>query len=316
MIGSSGLRLVPAGDEQPTKFLVTGAGGPAGSSLIRQLAERNIPVIGVNMDPVRGSAADATYLVPRADDPAMLIELRRLVREHQVTTLVPTVSEELPQIAAGRATFGDTTVVIASAGPVSIAHDKLFTAWHLQARGVSVPAFGARQEFRSASRAFHQLGGPLVIKPRVSRGGRGVSVLEHPRDVNWLDVSPYHMVQRFAPGTEYAPVVYRPEPGSGTRPVVAVLEKLSLAQGRVGNATEVRRLAAGEQRDIERLAVAAVRALGLTGPVDLDIRRAEDGTPQVLEVNARFGANCAQVPELLDQVVGAAEGRRPVLSAV
>ena len=35
------------------------------------------------------------------------------------------------------------------------------------------------------------------------------------------------------------------------------------------------------------------------GPVDIDIRRDATGTPRVLEVNARFGANSQAVPELL-----------------
>ncbi|WP_265445788.1 ATP-grasp domain-containing protein [Flexivirga meconopsidis] len=285
------------------KLLVTGAGGPAGSSLIRQLTDRGLPVVGVDMRPVSESTAQATYVVPPATDPAMLVELRRIIRADGLSTLIPTVSEELPQIAAARAAFDDTRVVVAGPGPVSIANDKLFTAWHLQARGISVPPFGACEEFVDAAAAFEWLGGPLVVKPRVSRGGRDVIVVDRPEDIDWSQVPSYSLVQRFAPGTEYSPVVYRPEPGSAARAIVTVLEKTGLAAGRVGNATQVRRLPDGQEPDVARLAVAAVRALGLVGPVDLDIRRAEDGTPQVLEVNARFGANSAAVPELVDEML-------------
>ena len=50
--------------------------------------------------------------------------------------------------------------------------------------------------------------------------------------------------------------------------------------------------------------VAAVEALDLTGPLDLDIRRDDSGTPVVLEINARFGANSAKAPELLGAALG------------
>ena len=46
-----------------------------------------------------------------------------------------------------------------------------------------------------------------------------------------------------------------------------------------------------------------LEALGLHGPVDVDIRRRRDGQPVVLEVNARFGANIQHAPEVFERVV-------------
>ncbi len=82
---------------------------------------------------------------------------------------------------------------------------------------------------------------------------------------------------------------------------VVVLAKVALAQGMIGNATVVRR--ADDEVDIAHVGLAAARALGLTGPVDIDIRRRGDGTPVVLEINARFGAHNAQAPEVLDALL-------------
>jgi carbamoyl-phosphate synthase large subunit len=53
------------------------------------------------------------------------------------------------------------------------------------------------------------------------------------------------------------------------------------------------------------LAISAAEALGFVGPLDIDIRRRADGTPVVLEINARFGANIAQAPRVLDAVLAA-----------
>jgi carbamoyl-phosphate synthase large subunit len=58
-----------------------------------------------------------------------------------------------------------------------------------------------------------------------------------------------------------------------------------------------------EAMDVGTVAMAAVGSLGLTGPVDVDVRRRDDGTPVVLDVNARFGANSWRAPELLGAVL-------------
>ena len=83
--------------------------------------------------------------------------------------------------------------------------------------------------------------------------------------------------------------------------VAVVLRKTGLKSGRHGNATGVERV---QEPGIAELALGAARTLGLTGPVDIDIRLRNDGTPLVLEINARFGANSANAPEVLDAVLG------------
>src|SRR5690606_39139068 len=105
-----------------------------------------------------------------------------------------------------------------------------------------------------------------------------------------------------APGAVSCPQVYQP-PTTGETQVV-VLEKTGRKQGRVGNATTVTRLPEGDAADVADVARAATEALGLVGPLDMDVRRLGDGTPVVLEVNARFGAVSASAPELLDAVLG------------
>ncbi len=52
--------------------------------------------------------------------------------------------------------------------------------------------------------------------------------------------------------------------------------------------------------DVAELARQATRALGLSGPLDIDIRRKSDGTPLVLEINARFGANIRYASEVFE----------------
>ncbi|MFF1828334.1 ATP-grasp domain-containing protein [Paenarthrobacter sp. NPDC058040] len=291
------------------RFLVTGVGGPAGSSLARQLMDRGHWVLGVDMQAVGSGSADVVAKVSRSDAPGYLWELRGLTAQHAIDVLVPTVSDELVLVSGAKDDLAPgVRVVVADAAPVRIANDKFHTMACLDNAGVGVPAYGLPGSFESAEHAMDVLGGPLVVKPRVSRGGRGVQILErlagggqHAADA-WATLDETVIVQRFASGPEYAPVVHLD--GKGER-LVVVLEKTELKEGRIGNAVSVRRSEPPADRDVAELAVAAVEALGLQGPVDIDIRRMADGTPVVLEVNARFGANSTFAPELVDSVLRA-----------
>lgn len=288
------------------RVMVTGVGGSTGLSLSRQLRDLGHWVLGVDMRPVHGSAANAVAVVSPVDAPGYLWELRGLVAAHGINVVIPTVSGELVAAAAARKDFAPgAEMLIADPAPVSIASDKYLTMKCLDNVGVAVPDFGLPGDFSSMNEAMARMGGWLVVKPRVSRGGRGVQVLERHTDGGrnaeriWRTLDDSWLVQRFATGTEYAPMVYRSGIEGDHRDVVVVLEKSELKYGRWGSAVSVKRLGPSSASDVAGTAAAATAALGLTGAVDMDIRRMPDGTPVVLEVNARFGPHSAYAPELL-----------------
>ncbi|MBC2934146.1 ATP-grasp domain-containing protein [Nocardioides sp. zg-1228] len=290
-----------------TTILVTGAAGPAGRALGAQVlarAERGggLRLLGVDLAPAPVPGYETVLPVPGAPDPAYDEDMRDLVSRLDPDLVVPTVAEELPRLAVlGLAAGMGPGLVLSAPGPVAVAADKLLTMWALAASGVAVPPHATVAEAGSAADAVAWGGGPVVVKPRVSRGGRGVHVVEDGGDPVWDSLDATWLVQGYAPGVEYSPQVYR-SPHSG-RCRVVVLRKTELTQGRVGNAAAVERLGDGAEPDVEALAVRAVEALDLVGPVDLDVRRSSDGTPVVLEVNSRFGALSAQAPELLADVL-------------
>ncbi|MFC8597489.1 ATP-grasp domain-containing protein [Isoptericola sp. NPDC057191] len=293
-------------------ILVTGASGPAGRTLGAQLAARHDAgrrhVVGVDLAPSPVAGYAAVESVPAAADPAYDAATLELLARHRPRLVVPTVSDELPRLAvlARAAGLGDA-VVLSPPGPAAVAGDKLLTMWALAREGVAVPRHAPADEVASAAEALAWDDAPVVVKPRVSRGGRGVQVVEHPDDPVWAGLDASWVVQAFAPGTEYSPQVYR-SPADG-RCVVVVLEKTGRKEGRVGNATTVERLPEGAVPDVEDLARRTAEALDLVGPLDMDVRRLADGTPVVLEVNARFGAVSAGAPELLDAVLDEWPGR-------
>lgn len=293
--------LPPLVGEAP-RVLVTGAGGPAGRGLVPQLLDRGAFVVGVDAREVDVHGVPM-HVVPLASDPAYLPRLRQLVDEFRISVVIPTVSEELPILSEAQHTIA-ADVIIADPAPVRTADDKFLTARWLAARGVDVPATELASTFPDARAAAHVFGSCLVVKPRVSRGGRGVHVVRDGYFPSWSEIADTHVVQEFASADEYCVALYTPR-ALGVEPLTVTLRKTALAHGLVGNATAVQRVS-GADSDVANAARAAIDALGLVGPADVDVRRRHDGTPLVLEVNARFGANHHVVPEILDALLAEA----------
>ena len=278
------------------KILVTGIGGPAGRNVSLLLLERGHTVIGADKRPVQVRGV-ACYPLPPARDPAFLTALAHLAAKVGAELLIPTVQEELPFVAAHQAALG-LPIIIAPYAAVNRADDKLLTARTLAAAGVPVPSFARPLELHGPDDVTVRIGWPCLSKPRVGRGGRGIAIYDGPEQ--WPAIAALGdemIIHEFAPGVEYAPNLYLRR--GGGEAVVVVLEKTALREGRTGNAAGVRRVCAP---DVGAVALAAARALGLSGPVDVDVRRRADGTPVVLEVNARFGANIAHAPEILEAI--------------
>lgn len=270
----------------PARILVTGAGGPAGHSLVTQLRHRGIDVIPADMAAIE---LPGVHRVPPAIDRSFTTELAELAHREQVDLVVPTVTEELG-VLVRPGQWAGPPIVLASWAAVRLAADKYLTCRALEQAGIAVPRFALPSMFGSTG-----LGSPYLSKPRVSRGSRGVTIhhgLQMPDlDDRWL-------LQEYLPGREYAPNVYlHTDP---QRDVVIVLGKTGRSHGDYGNATGVVR---EHNPAVACLARAAARALGLRGPVDIDIRCNTDGVPAVLEINARFGANSAHAPEIVDALL-------------
>ena len=274
------------------KILVTGVGGPAGRNVSQLLSEAGHAVIGTDMRAVELAGITEFHQSPPATAPDYVAWLRA-VAQH-VDYVIPTVQDELPTLAAARSHLG-CPLLIGQLGPVEIAHDKFLTAQALASAGVAVPCFALPSALNSVAAA--PIGWPRVAKPRQGRGGRHVTVYDTPAE--FADAPPFpdsYIVQAFMPGTEYSVNLFRDEdPQATPQCTVTVLEKLALREGRTGNAEAV---VVVEAPDVAALAVAAAEAIGLTGPIDMDIRRRHDGVPTVLEINARFGANIRHAPQV------------------
>ena len=240
--------------------------------------------------------AGMCHLMPEPADSGFLPALARMVQRYGIDLVIPASSESLPVISIGRLSLG-VDVVVPGPGPTGTAHDRMLTALSLWSHGVAVPDFGVPSDFADTRAALDVMGGQLTLRSRWASGARVATVVDASDDLDWSSMSDDWFVQGFVPGPAYSVVVYRPLDGKGR--MSTVLEQ-SLRENMAGSVT---RVPEGTAAGVERVARAAVRALGLTGPLEVGIRCGAGGLPMVLDVKACFGSHSGMVPELLDAVL-------------
>lgn len=284
-------------------ILITGIGGPAGRSSTFYARSKGHRVIGTDMQEV-DTPADVFLRVPAAIDPGFPSALLAIIERERPLLCIPTVSEELPVVSRLAAEIRSTgcRIFISPPDAVDTAHDKLRTMRFFERTDVPVPR--TFDESAPRDRILAELGIPFLAKPRVGRGGRGVVVFRSAGEFA-AEVRPGLLYQEFISGAEYDLNLFAAPDGSVT--AIVVLRKTALKEGIVGNALAVER---DRHPGIEELGRRAASRLGLIGPIDMDVRLRADGTPVLIEINARVGGNALAAPEILDALLDAGTGSR------
>jgi len=162
-------------------IIVTGAGGPAGVSVIRALDGHGVRVVGVDADELAAGLrlADEGAVVPRADDPGYVAEIVALARRTHATAVVCTVAEEMASLARAELQLRDAGLAmwIPSATAVEACLDKWRFVQVMHEAGVRVPA--------TSLACVDRVPGPWIVKPRFGRGSRDVYPADDSRDLAW-----------------------------------------------------------------------------------------------------------------------------------
>lgn len=181
--------------------------------------------------------------------------------------------------------------------------DKLLMRNRMAAAEIDQPAFARLGPEDSPDEVSSEVGFPLVIKPRDRSASQGVIRVDRPGDVE-PTVTRIHkivgkdatlLVERFVPGAEIA---IEGLISDAELTVLAVFDKPDTSSGPFFPETLLitpSRLPEPAITEAERVAVTAVRALGLTaGPVHIELR-VEDDRARVIEVAARsIGGLCSR----------------------
>ena len=259
--------------------LVTGAGGPAGVAVVRRLVALGHRVVAGDADSAAagGALADVAVTLPRGDYPRFVEALVGVCTTHGVDALVSTVAEELPHLAAGAARLAAAGVAtwLPDAAAVDVCCDKAAFARAMAAAGVPHPATAA------AADEVAGVPGPWVVKPLAGRGSRGVRLLDdRALVVEALREDAGLIAQTRLTGREFTADALVDRDGS-----VRVVVPRWREETKAGISVKGRTFACDA---VARVVVAALAAVELTGPANVQGFVADDGTATVVEINPRF----------------------------
>ena len=297
------------GSDDEITVLMTGAGAPGASGIIRSLranGERPVRIVGtdVNPDAYGFALLDGGYTVPRGTDDGYIDRMRELDAEIQPDVILPLTTAELQPLAEHKDVF-DATVMVSDPTALELANDKGKLYGFLADHGfASAPRFErvtSLEEFVEAVEAFGYPDEPVCFKRPVASGMRGFRVLDERSDrltqllsekptsavatldevrpvLAEADEFPELVVMEYLPGVEYSVDVL------ATGDDVHVVVPRSRSRTRAGISFEG---TVENDADLIREATEICRALGVEYNLNLQFKYDAEGVPKIIEINPR-----------------------------
>jgi carbamoyl-phosphate synthase large subunit len=292
-------------------LLVTGAGAPGIRGTLYALRHnpdgRAVRIVGVDTQArVAGAMqADKFYTVPAPETTEYIPALIEICRRENVSAILPQTTRETAKLAASlpEVERAGVEVMVSESSAISAANDKGTVIEVFERLGLPAPACRRATTERELLAAAEELGypeTPVVVKPPVSNGMRGVRVLRpnawdvqrfltekpHGLEITLEELVailrrgpwPELLVMEYLPGCEYSVDAF-----IGAHFSVAVPRvRESIRSGITFHSrTELR-------EDLMEYTLAAGLELGLRFAFGFQFKLACDGTPKVLECNPRI----------------------------
>ena len=293
-------------------ILVTGAGAPGFPGTLYSLRKnpegRPVRVIGVDMEAevVGRFLVDKFFRVPAPEDRTYLDELLRICRQESVAIVLPQTTREIARLSQckGLLEREGFRVMTSEAPAIEIANNKWTLIQKFIELGLPRPKVElsrSEDELVSLVRDFGYPNCPVVVKPPVSNGMRGVRILQsEPWDVRrFLSEKPLgleisleellRILRRGAPWPELLVMEYLPGPEYTVDAFIG--SKLSIALPRLRQSVRsgiTFRSRSEFREDLSSYTLRAARHIGLRYAFGFQFKLDDAGIPKVLESNPRI----------------------------
>lgn len=287
---------------------MTGGGAPGAAGILKCLQQHpdvEIVVADANPDAV-GRYLNPTFeVIPKATDPDFITAIEALCQKHQIQVILPLVTRELFPFSEHKNSFAQKgiKVVVSDYEQLNIANDKGKLYQLLHNSGILTPQYIIVHTVQELHDAVYQLGYPnktVCFKPCVSNGSRGFRIIDETKDefdllFNYKPTSEYItlgkaesilsqkpfpplLVSEYLPGEEYT-IDCLAQDGKCLLAIPRLRKKM--LQGiSVAGIVE-------KNTEIITYCHQIVDCCKLHGPVGVQVKRAEDGTFKILEINPR-----------------------------
>lgn len=158
-------------------ILLTGAGGVYVKHLIERLDRKifgKIVIVDTDFKSLKKIEADFKYQVPLGDRKQFLPKIRKIINKHEIKVIVSVVDEELQNILS----LKKSNIILLQPNLLftKISLDKLKLCSELYKRKIN--------KFKTYTLKNYQneFGYPIILKPRVGRGSRGVHTIKNEKE--------------------------------------------------------------------------------------------------------------------------------------
>ncbi len=173
--------------ENKINILLTGAGSPGGPGIIKAILKEknyfNLFLCDANQNATGRYLLERNFrIIPKASDPNFIQCLLNICKKEKIKLIIPLVTLELFELSNKKQLFKNNNIDILVSDYESLIklNDKGLLYKHLKKNKIKVPKFelvSNKNEFTSALRNLDYPNLPVVMKPRVSNGSRGVRII-------------------------------------------------------------------------------------------------------------------------------------------
>jgi carbamoyl-phosphate synthase large subunit len=270
---------------------VSGVGGDIAQGIVKGLRARPgaFRIIGLDesSENMGFHMVDRGVPMPRVGEPHYVDALITVLCEHGAELYLMGIDAEIPVVSAVRGRVEKEAacqVVVSDYSVVRRATDKLSTAEMLTE--LALPAPRTLPGDTTIGAARDQLGFPLFAKPRRGHGSHGVRLIESAINLEeqLIHFGARYCLQEYLPGEEYTCALLYDRNGS-LRDWVCFQRRL-----RWGMTIEARVVTIEALDSLIQRFGTRVRCMG---PINLQIRLDQEGTPKIFEINPRFSGTTA-----------------------
>lgn len=292
--------------------IITGAGAPGAPGVIKSLrenGERFIRVVGADAssEAVGFRLADEGYQIPTANDPDFIERLLEIAIKEKVNVILPLVTRELEILSLNKNQFENEGVIVSVSdfSPLKIANNKGKLLTYMKDKGLSIPRFSIVKSKEEFVKAVKELGYPderICFKPVQANGSRGFRIIDSQINRSKLlfemkststyitldeitgildetEIFPELIVMEYLPGTEYS-VDLLVDHGSSLYTIPRRRDAMSAGISIKGEIVQ--------ESDIINYCNEIVQSLGLHGNIGVQVKRAQNNNPLILEINPRI----------------------------